>query len=122
VLSWQLKKAAVYVDNFFYFAKSGVKRRPPITLIERETELKLYIGAPFKDFTRRDWNEFWNLVYGAFLKENPEDTNLPKKMRQLTEEEIAQKLTSFYPMPFSFFQERAWQSFFQILFKNEARS
>lgn len=116
IWSFNLEKVKIYFDNFFYQTSSQPKRHRPLSLMERETELKLYIGEPFRDFTQNDWNEFWNLIYGAFPKEAPKK-GLPKKMRQLTPDEIAFELMSRYPSPFAYFKESHWQIFFGIVLK-----
>ena len=114
--SFNFARLSIYWDNFFYFSGDEPKRNPPISLLEKETELKLYIGQPFKDFTLEEWGQFWRLVYGAFPKENP-GKSLPKKVRQLTEEEMAGELQSLYPQPFAFFKEEQWRIFFGLLLK-----
>jgi len=115
--SFNLEKLKTYVDNFFYESSPELKRRRPFSLTQKETELKLYIGQPFKDFSYSDWREFWNLVYGSFPKEPPEKEGLPPRMRQLTQDEIAFELMSRYSQPFAYFGTNQWQSFFGILFK-----
>ncbi len=106
----------IYVNNFFYQFSSDLERRRPVSLVEREEELKAYIGEPFITFTQSDWNRFWNLIYGGFQKEDPERPGLPKKMRQLTENEIAYELMSLYPQPFSYFKDSHWRILFSIIF------
>lgn len=114
---FNLEKVKIYFDNFFSDSDAQTARRRPLSLAERETELKLYIGEPFKDFTPADWNEFWNLIYGRFSKENPDRQSLPKKMRQLTLDEIAYELMYRYPQPFAYFTESHWKIFFSIIAK-----
>lgn len=104
-------------DNFFDPSASQVKRRRPVSLLERETELQLYIGEPFRDFNKQDWEWFWDLLYGVFPKDAPEREGLPKKYRQLTTGEIADQLIERYPQPFFNFTESNWQMFFQVAFK-----
>lgn len=88
-----------------------------MSLMERETELKLYIGQPFLDFTPKEWNDFWNLLYGTFPKDSPEREGLPQRLRQLTEDEIAFELMERYPAPFSYFQKNHWDTLFSIALK-----
>ena len=116
-LSFNFEKSRTYIDNFFYEASPGRKRHRPLSLIERETELKLYIGDPFRGFSRDDWNEFWQIIYGGYPLEDPGTPGLPKKMRQLTEEEIASRLVEEYREPFSYFKETHWKFFFDIAIK-----
>lgn len=116
-LSFNLEKIKIHFYNFFYESGSGLTRRRPIIFIEREIELKLYIGEPFRDFTKKDWDEFWNIIYGVFPKDAPEKEGLPRKVRQLTEDEIASELMSRYPQPFAYFNESNWKIFFGIVLK-----
>lgn len=114
---FNLGKFRIYFDNFFYETSSGPRRHRPLSLLERETELKLYIGEPFRNFSQRDWNKFWNLIYSAFPRETPERQGLPKRMRQLTLDEIASELMLLYPQPFTYFKESHWNTFFGIVLK-----
>jgi len=115
--AWQfnLEKVKIYFDNFFFESSSRRQRRRPWSLDQKETELKLYIGEPFRSFSRKDWNDFWQLIYGAFPKEEPGKQGLPKKMRQLTLDEISFELMDRYPQPFGFFRENHWKIFFGII-------
>lgn len=114
---FNLEKARIHFDNFFYFAGSKPQRKRPVALEQKETELKLYVGEPFRDFSSEDWKSFWDLVYGARPKDDPEKPGLPRRVRQLTADEIAAELISLYPAPFVFFSEAHWESFFGIIFK-----
>lgn len=109
--------SGIYLDNFFFEVGSNVQRRRPISLQKKETELLLYIGEPFRNFTPEDWKEFWNIIYGGFLKPHPESPNLPKLKRQLTEEEIILELKNLYPTPFVLFTTANWQLFFDIIYR-----
>lgn len=115
--SFIIEKVSIYSDNFFFPVGAAPERKRPVSLIERETELALYIGEPFRSFKASDWEDFWNIIYGGFQKEEPGRKGMPKKMRQLTEEEIKFELASRYPQPFSSFLERHWRIFFGIIFK-----
>jgi len=109
-------KLSIYSDNYFFPRGREPVRKHPVSLLERETELLLYIGEPFKGFSASDWEGFWNIIYGGFLKEEA-GKDLPKKMRQLTEDEIKEELSSRYPQPFTYFQEQHWRMFFSIITK-----
>lgn len=117
IWAYNRDKLKIYFDNFFFEAGAGMERRRPLTLAERETELKLYIGEPFRSFSRSEWGDFWNIVYGAFPKDRPEREGLPRKKRQLTQDEIAFELAADYPEPFSYFKEEHWKQFFGIIFR-----
>ena len=116
-LGFNFEKARIYIDNFFYDASPGKERSRPLSLIERETELKLYIGDPFRGFSKGDWEEFWRLIYGGYPLEDPGKPGLPKKMRQLTKEEIASRLIEEYNQPFSYFQGEHWKLLFDLSIK-----
>ncbi|TAM42638.1 hypothetical protein EPN54_01025, partial [bacterium] len=64
-------RAREYANYILYDLNFEFKRHRPLSLLERETELKLYIGDPFRDFSRSDWEKFWNLIYGIFPKNGP---------------------------------------------------
>lgn len=94
---------------------SQPQRRRPVSLLKKETELKLYIGEPFRDFTQKDWDGFWELIYGVFPEEAPLKQRLPKKMVQLTFDAIAFELMSRYPEPFAYFKEEHWKILFGVI-------
>ena len=110
-------KATEYVDYASYDLNYEPTRQRPLSLLERETDLKLYIGEPFKGFNRSDWESFWNIIYGIFPKTDPKEPGLVAKRRQLTEDEIAYELSRVYLEPFSHFQENHWKIFFGIILK-----
>lgn len=116
IWSFNSEKIQIYFDNFFYGTSPEVKRHRLISTVKKETELQMYVGEPFKSFSRSQWREFWNFIYGAFPKEKPARAGLPNRMRQLTEDEIATELVSRYPMPFGYFKSNHWRMFFDIVF------
>ena len=102
-----------------YLANIGTalypERRIPIFLSDREESLRGIIGEPFISFQQEDWKNFWNILYGVFPLEHPENTRLPTKVRQLTFAEIELRLKEEYPILNDFYQEQ-WQQFLQIAF------
>lgn len=110
-------KAKAYSDNFLSDSQGETKRRRPISLAERETELKLYIGDPFRSFTSAEWDDFWDLVFGEFPRESSGPGALLQGMRQLNTDEIAFELMSRYPTPFAYFKDSHWKIIFGIIFK-----
>ncbi|MDD5432344.1 MAG: hypothetical protein PHO70_05080 [Candidatus Omnitrophica bacterium] len=114
---FSLEKAKINFDNFFAKANPNLERKRPVAFSERESELQSYFGEPFTDFTREEWSQFWNLMYGLFPKEPAGKPGLPNKMRQLTEDEITSELISLYPQPFLMYQDSHWSSLYQVIFK-----
>jgi len=110
-------KAREYAGFIFYDLNFEYKRQKPITLLKKETELRLYIGEPFRSFNRSDWENFWNIIYGIFPKTDPNQPGLVAKRRQLTEDEIAAELKKMYPQPFIYFMQDHWNMFFEVIFK-----
>lgn len=97
----------VGLENIFSDLEINLERHRPLSTAEREVQLQLYVGEPFKSFNIEDWKNFWNIIYGVFPKE---------KKRQLSQEEISEALSELYPDPFSNFQEAHWKMFFGIIF------
>jgi len=106
----------IQTENFFQTGPGPI-RNPPLSLLQQETDLQLYIGEPFRDFSAGEWAEFWKLIYGTYPMDPPERPGLPRRQRQMTEDEIADELARRYPDVFTFFQDTHWRSFFGILFK-----
>ena len=117
LLGLNLDKAKDYIDYVSYDLNYEAKRHRPVSLLVRETELRLYIGEPFRDFNKSDWEKFWNIIYGIFPKAGPKEPGLVSKRGQLTEDEITYELMKTYPQPFTYFREEHWKIFFSIIFK-----
>ncbi|MFA4888255.1 MAG: hypothetical protein WC628_01590 [Candidatus Omnitrophota bacterium] len=110
ILLYNTDRLKAYLD-----ADVQIIRKRPVSTLKKETELQLYIGSPFTGFTRKEWNSFWDLVYGLYLREIPERPDLPKKPRQLTEEEIIQELLPRYSDPLAYFKEEHWKAVFGVI-------
>ncbi len=108
----------INIDNFFYGLNP--ERSRPVSTLEKETSLKSYVGEPFISFSKSDWDDFWNILYGVFPRDYPDNERLPPKLRQLTTLEMEAELKKRYPSPFSYFQDSHWQQFWQILFGKKA--
>jgi hypothetical protein len=108
-----------YLGSIFSGLTYERERRAPLTFLEQEEKLKVYMGEPFAAFGEKEWQEFWNIIYGAFPKGPADKLGLSKKMRQLTTLEIERKLTALYPSPFEHFQDRQWQAFFSLIIKEK---
>jgi hypothetical protein len=92
-----------------------IVRHRPLSLLKKETELQLYIGPPFNEFNRRQWQDFWWLIYGLYYKELPQRPDLPKKLRQLTYDEIIEELKSRYSEVFVYFKDEHWGILFGLI-------
>lgn len=101
----------IKVENFSY--EMSPERSKPMSTLEKETRLIVGIGEPFKNFTPKDWQQFWNIIYGIYSEE-PEPGK-PSRKRQLTQNEMEQKLIEKYPMPFSYFGDAHWNEFWKII-------
>lgn len=112
-----LEKLNAHRENLLYSLGPELKRRRPISLVERETQLEANFPNPFVRFNEQDWNEFWNIIYGSFAVGEPEKPGLPKKVRQLEPAEIIEELKKLYPQPFNYFKDEHWQAFFGIILK-----
>lgn len=104
----------VFVDNISY--SLNPERSKSISTLEKETNLKYYVGEPFISFRKADWDKFWDILYGIFPVDYSEDERVSPRARQLKYAEMESRLKEWYPNPFSYFQEQHWQQFWQIIF------
>lgn len=91
-------------------------RRAPLSTIELEERLKANLAVPFGKFSRRDWDWFWRLLYGRFKEDTP---GWPKRVRQLSREEIQDNLIDYYYRPFASFGDKQWAIFWQQILKGQ---
>lgn len=91
--------------------------RKPISTYPSEEKLVTYFPEPFGNFTRSDWDKFWNFIYGTHVTDDYGKDFFPKRRRQLTKEELKESLAREYPMPFSYFQAEHWQEFWKEIVK-----
>lgn len=104
------EKALIYFNNL----RSVIwARRPPLSTLELEENIKTVLPDPFGQFTREDWDWFWHLLYGSFTI----DSGWPKQRRQLTQLEIEDMLIASFPQPFRYFQDEQWAIFWQHALK-----
>lgn len=108
----------IHIDNFMYTLNP--ERSKSISMMEKEQNLKLYVGQPFIDFSQSDWDKFWGILYGVYPVDYPENERLPARARQLKRPEMEEKLKEWYPSPFGNFQQEHWQQFWQIIFGKKA--
>ena len=92
------------------------QRKRPLSLMRHEDKLTMFAPQTFKEFTRYDWDEFWDLIFGH--KEVGE--GLIKQKVQRDREEIEEHLGTYYPNPFFNFNQQRWDQFWSIIFsKND---
>lgn len=96
--------------NIIYDRRSKRYSRPLVT-VGRESLLKRYLPDVFKNFSRKDWDEFWSLIY------EPVDEEQGKYIvkRYLTREEIKDILKSRFVV-FSYLSDAYWNIFFDIIY------
>ncbi len=87
--------------------KANPPRHFPLDLISRQDRLKAELGQPFVFFSNKDWKVFWNLIYSTYVLEPNTDNRLPGKCRQLTLEEIQQRLIGMNST-FSYYGIQNW--------------
>lgn len=109
----------IHIDNFMY--TFSPKRSKSISMLEKEQNLKLYVGQPFIDFSQSDWDKFWDILYGIYPLDYSQNSRLPARVRQLKPAEMEEKLKEWYPKPFGYFQPQHWQQFWQIAFGKKAQ-
>lgn len=113
------KAIAIHIDNLSYSVNP--ERAKSVTAIEKEESLKSFVGDPFIHFSRQDWIEFWNILYGVYPLDYPENKRLPPMVRQFTALEMEDKLRALYPRPFAYFKDEHWRQFWGIVFGKKAK-
>jgi len=91
------------------------ERRRPLTFIEKEEQLRMFVPTIFEGFNQDSWDNFWDFIYEPITDRSGK---YPVK-RQRTKEEIMSFLRYKYPKPFGDFREDHWFYFWQIVFDNE---
>ncbi len=89
-------------------------RKPPLSTVELEINLKTNLSLPFAGFKQDEWDWFWQLLYGRFSVDAP---GWPKEKRQLDREEVQDRLIEYYPQPFAAFNEEHWSIFWRHILK-----
>lgn len=87
-------------------------RKRPITFIEQEEQLRMFVPTVFEGFTQESWDNFWDFIYEPITDRSGKYAT----KRQRTKEEIMSFLRYKYPKPFSDFREDHWFYFWQIVF------
>jgi hypothetical protein len=90
-------------------------RKRPITFIEKEEKLRMFVPNVFEGFSEKAWEGFWDYIYLPI-----DDTSgkyLTKRHR--TKEEIQSFLANKYSDPFSRFRSDHWHYFWEIVLGND---
>jgi len=88
------------------------ERKRPLTFIDREEQLRMFVPTVFQGFTQDSWDNFWDYIYEPITDKSGK---YPVK-RQRNQEEIMSLLRNKYPKPFAEFREDQWFYFWQIVF------
>lgn len=91
-------------------------RRKPITVTDKEVGLRQLYPTFFNNFSREDWNEFWDIIYGAHPLINFSNEKLPAADRNLSVAEVQDALMKRYPEAFSQFGSDNWRLFWKEIF------
>jgi hypothetical protein len=88
-------------------------RRKPIIISDKEVSLKQLYPSFFNNFTRDDWDEFWDILYGVHPLIKFSNDKLPAANRNLSVAEVQQVLIKRYPEAFTQFKEENWKTFWK---------
>lgn len=91
-------------------------RRKPIITVDKEFGLKQLNPTFFNNFDDKDWQEFWDIIYGMHPLINFQDEKLPAAERNYSILEIQDVLIKRYPEGFSGFAEEHWKMFWKEIF------
>jgi len=118
-LNSRLGSLTGFSKDFFsnFTSEFKLERSRPLSTLEREEKLKQFLPNVFGDFSEDDWNDFWKLIYGTFPEQNSANKLLPKKYRQLTLEEIEERLIDYYPDNFGRLGPEHWDYFWRGILK-----
>ncbi|UCB56666.1 MAG: hypothetical protein JSV30_05520 [Candidatus Omnitrophota bacterium] len=110
------EKSETLGTNVFGEFSEEITRRPPISTIELEENLKVGLPVPFAKFSRTDWEEFWQVLYGKYEMDSGQ---WPRRKRQLSRQEVQTMLGIQYQQPFNSFTEEQWAIFWQRILKGK---
>lgn len=119
-----LDRIKLYFSELFRITKHNIKMevspkwKPKKLSIETESALINNFPEIFLDFTQKDWENFWKIIY----QPKKEKQGWFEVMRYRTKEEIEEALKKNYPQ-FEDFSEKKWRFFWEeclrILWKEE---
>ncbi|MDD4294891.1 MAG: hypothetical protein PHP69_05200 [Candidatus Omnitrophica bacterium] len=88
-------------------------RLKPLTTIEQEENLRMYMPDVFSDFKQNDWNEFWGIIYLPI--EETRDGVMMKRYR--TKEETEKTFVEKYGGSFGYLKTDDWTTFWAYVVK-----
>jgi hypothetical protein len=91
-------------------------RRKPLVIMDKEFGLSQLHPQFFNRFSKEDWREFWDIIYGIHPLIGFENEKLPAAERNYGIAEIQQVLIKRYPEAFSGFGEEQWKVFWKEIF------
>jgi hypothetical protein len=115
-LNEQIRNFSKYFSQFINVVKHNVGmeisplRKQNLTYIEREASLREYLPTVFGQFSDRDWQNFWALIYEPIQKKQGKF----KVKTYRTKDEIEDYLREHYPNSFGYFQANHWFNFWSI--------
>ncbi|MCM8787791.1 MAG: hypothetical protein NC935_07075 [Candidatus Omnitrophica bacterium] len=109
----KIKNFFQQIFTFFKIQKQNIgieispQKTRTLTFIEKETYLRMFAPATFGNFTDRDWQEFWSIIYEPIGDKQGKFT----VKRYRTKDEIEAELINRYPNPFAFLRGEHWRMF-----------
>lgn len=97
--------------NFGY--QLSPDRRMPLVVVDKEFGLRQLLPGFFNKFSRDDWQEFWDVIYGIHPLIDFENKMLGSAGRNYSILEIQRVLVKRYPEAFSGFSVEQWKMFWK---------
>ena len=91
-------------------------RSKPLISADKEMGLRQIYPQFFNNFTKEDWLEFWDIIYGTHPLIEFKNERLPMAERNLYINEIQDTLVSRYPRGFSGLDQENWRMFWKQIF------
>lgn len=109
-------------DKFLYFINLSRKnmevemnpqRKRPRNLYARQDRLMMTFGEPFRNFSKKEWEEFWDVVFGVVVETGPQGENIK---RQRTHDEVESYLRYNYSRWTANYTADHWREFWNIIY------
>lgn len=91
-------------------------RRKPLVISDKELSLRQLYPTFFNNFTRDDWSDFWDIIYGIHPLIIFDNDKLSPAQRNYSVTEIQRVLIERYPEAFTQFKEDNWKVFWKEIF------